>query len=97
MRKLEVNERLCKMCSETKVEDEIHFLLKCTKYNEERNLLLNYATTLNQNFNSLPTNEQLKLLMNNCIKYVARYLSHAWSICNKKSLKKRQGDTQTLV
>ena len=79
MRKLEVNERLCKMCSEIEVEDEIHFLLKCTKYNEDRNLLLNHATTLNQNFHSFPINEQLKFLMNNCIKYVARYLSDAWS------------------
>ena len=31
MRKLDVNERLCKLCSENEVEDEIHFLLKFPK------------------------------------------------------------------
>lgn len=79
LRKLEVNERLCKLCSENEVEDEIHFLLKCPNYNEERIALLNQAMTLNQNFINLPIAEQLKFLMNNLIKHVAKYLSNAWS------------------
>src|SRR5262249_40377394 len=38
-RKEEVSERLCVFCDRQEVEDEKHFLLKCTLYNEEREQL----------------------------------------------------------
>ena len=76
-----MNERLCKLCSENEVEDEIHFLLKCPNYNDERIALLNQAITLNQNFINLPIAEQVKFLMNNLnlIKHVAKYVENVCS------------------
>ena len=33
---IERENRLCKQCTENKIEDEIHFLFQCTKYTAER-------------------------------------------------------------
>ena len=33
---IERGNRLCKQCTENKIEDEIHFLFQCTKYTAER-------------------------------------------------------------
>ena len=94
MKKLEVNKRLCKMYLENEEENEIHFLLKCPKYNDQRAQLCSCAMTLTQNFNSLP-DEQLLFHINNCMKYLAKYLSTAGpnikNVClkqHKESIKK---------
>ena len=34
--KTEVENRLCKQCTQNEVEDEQHFLFRCQKYSEER-------------------------------------------------------------
>lgn len=31
-----INDRLCKMCNKSVIEDEVHFLLNCEKYTELR-------------------------------------------------------------
>ena len=33
---IERENRLCKQCTQHKIEDEIHFLFQCTKYTAER-------------------------------------------------------------
>ena len=38
------NERLCKVCN--KLEDEIHFLIDCKKYENERELMFNNISTI---------------------------------------------------
>ena len=37
--KLPLSERICKLCNLHKVEDEFHFVMKCTKYKFQRNQL----------------------------------------------------------
>ena len=71
------------MCSCANVEDEMHFLLICPKYNDERSLLLNYASNLNPNFNSLLEETKIDFLMNNCIRAVSKYIFKSWSLRNK--------------
>ena len=56
-------ERYCKTCTQ-EIEDEEHFILKCTKYEDLRtNILLNYVNTNNKNFISLNDGEKLVYLM----------------------------------
>ena len=47
--KLPLSERICKLCNLHEVEDEFHFVMKCTKYNFQRDRLfkeLSEITTL---------------------------------------------------
>ena len=37
--KLPLSERICKLCNLHEVEDEFHFVMKCTKYNFQRDQL----------------------------------------------------------
>ena len=46
-----VEARLCTQCNQQELEDERHFILACTKYNDQRNKLvqrLNDFTSFNQ-------------------------------------------------
>ena len=56
---LPVESRLCPFCRV--VEDESHVLLKCTLYNDIRNVLFSKATSLFPDFNTLVDDEKLKL------------------------------------
>ena len=49
---LDRNDRLCPNCN--KVEDEIHFLLDCTKYKEERNNMFSKIESFFPNFCKIP-------------------------------------------
>ena len=78
-RRLEVSERICKMCQDNEVEDEKHFLLECSKYSIERISLLTEASTIEPNFDHLDSNAKLNFLMKNCIKSIAKFLYTAWN------------------
>lgn len=58
-------DRLCLRCaSNNEVEDEIHFLFKCTKLKEDRIILIKYITKVCTNFENLNPTEKLIWLMN---------------------------------
>ena len=77
-RKTKPEERLCLVCNAGLTEDETHFLLECTCYNQMRQKLLQIAPIKNENFMSLEKDNRLKYLMNNCIKQVADFLFNSW-------------------
>ena len=58
-----VEYRLCRYCNENEIEDEIHFLLNCSAYNEFRSIMTNKAVNIETNFWNLSINMKLKLLM----------------------------------
>ena len=58
-----VEERLCKICNNQVVEDEIHFLLNCSHYCDLRSPLMQQAVTLSQNFPHLTPKEKFTFLM----------------------------------
>ena len=55
--KIERIDRLCKHCDKDAVDDEIHFLLSCTKYTAGRNVLLEKISHLYPNFNTISDNK----------------------------------------
>ena len=55
---LQVNERICKLCNEGKVEDEVHFLMQCPFYSEEIASLLEHTHTNFENTRSLNDYDQ---------------------------------------
>ena len=62
-----VEYRLCRYCNENEIEDEIHFLLNCSAYNEFRFNMTNKAANINTNFWNLPINIKIKLLMSSSV------------------------------
>ena len=82
--RLAVEERVCKMCSSDEVEDESHFLLRCSLFTMEIHGLIE---TLPQRdlFSTLPDVEKMEILMNDpqTIKSTAQFLIDSF---DKRSL-----------
>ena len=62
--KVPLNERICNLCSSNTVEDEVHFLLKCSLYSDLRRPLLLKAQGCNTDFPLLSLKEQFIFIMN---------------------------------
>ncbi|CAG2244682.1 unnamed protein product [Mytilus edulis] len=59
-----ISERLCKICNNRAVEDEMHFLIQCPAYSAERQTLLSTVEgKLNIHTQELDNEELLKLLL----------------------------------
>ena len=63
---------LCSVCQE--VEDEIHFLIRCTRYNSLRNEFFGKIYQISPNFTSLNDNEKYVFLMTSCNKQLMVWL-----------------------
>ena len=49
--------RICTKCSSNVIEDELHFLFECSKYDEDRELMLFEITTVCSNFRNLKSKQ----------------------------------------
>ena len=63
--KLDRSERLCDKCSAGSVEDEQHFLIECSKFNEYRNNLFQTVNCNNKNFSKLDNFQKFFWLLTN--------------------------------
>ena len=60
-----VNERLCELCDSGQIEDEIHFMTKCTAFTEERQQLYNNVSPYIVDFNQKSDTDRFLILMGN--------------------------------
>ena len=85
-KKIDLEERICKICSQKRIEDERHFLLECPAYNEVRKSLLKHVDP-----NEDDLNNQFVQLIGSSNQYViydiARYLKKAFKICKTQMRK----------
>ena len=63
--KLDRSERLCDKCSACAVEDEQHFLIECSNFNEYRNNLFQTVNFNNKNFSKLDNFQKIFWLLTN--------------------------------
>ena len=73
-RKFHVNERLCPVCNNDEIEDEIHFVLACPAYRIPRNLMFNKMRLIDID------SDKYSYLMKNRWKELTNYASDAWQI-----------------
>ena len=59
-----LDQRLCKLCNMNTVESELHFLVQCPLYEDQRVYIFNGALELDPNFNDLCDTEKMVFLMN---------------------------------
>ena len=79
LKKIDLEERMCKMCSQKRVEDECHFLLECPAYNKKS--LLKHVDPNEDDLN----NQFIQLMASsnqNVIYDIARYLERTFKIRN---------------
>ena len=74
---IELQNRICKICSLSEVEDEIHFLCQCPFYNELRTDLYFLANEAYQDFDSLDLLDKFVYLLANMQKQVSVFLLKA--------------------
>jgi hypothetical protein len=58
-----VNERYCTLCNHHVCETELHFLMSCPLYDDQRQFMLEYVLNTEPNFNALSTEEKFVYLM----------------------------------
>ena len=75
VRKLKPQERLCEICNSNEIEDEIHFVCRCTQYVEQRNILCNVVQQKLPNFALFNVEQKFKnLMLNECM--LTRYMDN---------------------
>ena len=72
--------RICELCDMDDVEDEFHFMMCCTRYNNERSSLFSTASNEYTDFFALEPDVQFYILMNDedLTKPVAHFLYTAY-------------------
>ena len=74
------NERLCTKCSSNTIENELHFLITCVKYDCERQEIFKLIDSKYHNFSTLNTEQKLYWLLNceekEILDLVGRFISH---------------------
>ena len=71
---LNVNERICNLCNMNETEDEIHFLLRCTCYNDLKHLFTRNVIEARSDFSSLTDSQKLVYLMESHNVNIAKYI-----------------------
>ena len=73
---LQEQDRVCLLCADREIESEAHVLLHCPLYNDLRQVLFQYLTSLNENFMCLTEHEKLSVILGgedyNVVKYCAK-------------------------
>ncbi|VDH90629.1 Hypothetical predicted protein [Mytilus galloprovincialis] len=86
-RQLPVERRICKLCTKQAIEDEIHFVIKCPAYDQERQTMFNIANQkLTIDLQELSDEEQFKTLLTSpeSICAVANYLTVSLDVRSAK-------------
>ena len=77
------------MCDDDEIEDETHFLFRCKRHEELRDLLYTVVQPYFPNFESLSDKEKFGILMStDYVKYTAEFLYKS-SICIIRSEKEQ--------
>ncbi len=79
-RGLKPEERMCEICKNGLVEDELHFLCVCSEYDVIRNRMYERVSEEYSDFNVLNTEDKFIYLLRNEWKEVCNYLDKAWDV-----------------
>ena len=84
-----VEQRLCKHCDSMAIEDEVHFLLKCPRFKNERNGLLECVNMYFPGIATLSMNDQFQVIMSCCeprlLMQLGRYLYSSTELTKMES------------
>ena len=83
--RLEPEDRICQVCDSGGVEDETHFLLHCSLYDESRRRLYGYINDLDS-FMIEEDSDKLKFLLNDStlVKQTAKFIADSFDLRSTK-------------
>ena len=76
-----INKRYCPHCRNGDIEDEIHFVIDCSLYADERNILFDEIKNIVPNFGNMTKSEKFIFMMNynngdtEILRFIAKYIS----------------------
>ena len=77
---MKLEDRTCQICNLNLIEDEIHFLCVCNKYDELRKILFISAAEKHVQFSTLSIDLKFIYLMSFCNREVGAFIRKAWEI-----------------
>ena len=75
-----LNERICTLCELQDIEDEIHFVCRCPKYDNPRLQLFHIASDRNPNFYLMTEPDKFIFLVKHLYKKLAIFIKQSWQI-----------------
>ena len=69
-----ISERVCTLCHDDVVENEVHFLLHCSFYNDLRVSFFDFG----DEYTDLPENEKLRYLVARKVRKMTRFIEKAF-------------------
>jgi len=72
-------DRLCVLCDNKEIENEIHFLLKCRMYESERCILFEKVNDRHDGFNNLNDNDKVNVLMTKFIRLTGKFINESYT------------------
>ena len=79
-----INNRQCTRCDYNAVDDEEHFLIHCSYFDEERDVLFHESNNYIENFNTLSSNFKFVILLICQELYIIKLLAKHVRICLNK-------------
>jgi hypothetical protein len=80
--KIPLENRLCTLCNVNEVEDETHFMIRCSYYSDLRHKMFSDITDAYINFNDLSDYDKFQFLMSvneyDCVLPVLQYINSAF-------------------
>ena len=73
-----LNDRVCQICGNGEIEDEIHFITSCSAYNDLRDTLYTQAADNNPEFKDYDMLDSFVYLMNNMQKPTMHFVCNAY-------------------
>ena len=84
--KTEKHHRICRLCNENKIEDEIHFTMQCKTFTAERKSFNSNLIEICPNYKNIPTDEQKYIFLqtneDNC--FLELFGEYIFTIYNKR-------------
>ena len=69
-----LEDRICNLCQQDKIEDECHFLFECDAYEVPRNIWSHSVLNCCLDFHYLEQNNQLRYIFNDCPRPTAKFI-----------------------
>ena len=79
-RKLNVEERTCLICNTGDIENETHFLCKCSAYEIPRHNLYNIIEKHFPNFRKMSDEDKLSIILKSNDKKLVSFICDSWKI-----------------
>jgi hypothetical protein len=70
--------RTCNICNDGNIEDEFHFICKCTEYSNERNKLFSQHEVKNNNFRNFSDEDKFIYILENSNRDLAIFIIDSW-------------------